>query len=553
MSLNWPVPVLKLRQILHLLRIHRTLVRHGLNELVAATHLFRSYWLLSYLLPWNWRARSRGTRAERLRFSLEELGPIFVKFGQILSTRRDLLPEDIAEELAKLQDQVPSFPNSQAHALIEAAYGKPLAELFSEFGDSPLASASIAQVYSARLADGRAMVVKVVRPGIEPVIKRDLALLYYLAQLAERFWRDGKRLQPVAVVREFEKVLFDELDLVREAANASQLRRNFKNHPLLYVPEMHWPLVTRNVITMERISGTPIGDIDTLKAKGIDLKRLAEHGVEIFYTQVFQHNFFHADMHPGNIFVEDSGRYIAVDFGIMGSLTEQDRRYLLENFIAFFNRNYRQVAELHVKSGWVHKSTRVDELESAIRAVCEPNFNKPLKDISFGQVLLRLFETARRFNMTVQPQLVLLQKTLLNIEGLGRRLYPDLDLWNTAKPLLERWMAEQMSLRQFAKRLRKDLPLLIEKLPDLPFLIHDYLVKTNDGTLERRAASDDLAVIDRSIQQGHKQITRALLSAAFLVSGTLIALSANTLGIHILWGVILGLGGLMLALSALRK
>jgi ubiquinone biosynthesis protein len=435
--------VIRPAQILRLAHINFVLVRHGLDEIILATHLFRFFRFLYYLAPWNWVPRRREPRAVRIRKALEDLGPIYVKFGQILSTRRDLLPDDIAEELARLQDRVPPFPGARAKAMIEAAEGQPVGEVFLAFDETPLASASIAQVHAARLHDGTDVVVKVLRPNIRQYIRRDVSLLRTIAGMAEHYWRESRRLRPCEVIAEFEKTLYDELDLLREAANASQLRRNFRDSDMLYVPEIHWAYCRPNVMVMERISGISVTNIGALRASGIDLKALAERGVELFFTQVFRHNFFHADMHPGNIFVSPTGTYMAVDFGIMGTLNPVDQRYLAENFLAFFRRDYRRVAELHVESEWVPSGTRVDEFESAIRTVCEPIFEKPLKEISFGNVLLRLFQTARRFNMEIQPQLVLLQKTLLNIEGLGRQMYPDLDLWQTAKPLLAHKLMEQ--------------------------------------------------------------------------------------------------------------
>lgn len=487
-----------------------------------ATHLLRPVRFLIYLAPWYWLRGKREPRGVRIRRALEDLGPIFVKFGQILSTRRDLLPDDIAVELAGLQDRVAPFGGAQAKSIIEKAYGKPVSELFAEFDETPMASASIAQVHSATLPDGRAVVVKVLRPNIEPVIRRDVGLMYYVAGLAERYWREARRLRPREVVAEFEKVIYDELDLVREAANAAQLRRNFEHSDLLYVPDTHWPYARRNVIVMERISGTPISDVPTLLAQGIDLKVLAEHGVEIFYTQVFRHNFFHADMHPGNIFVSPEGQYIAVDFGIMGTLSPDDQRYLAENFLAFFNRDYRRVAELHLESGWIPADTRVDEFESAIRTVCEPNFNRPLKDISFGQVLLRLFQTARRFHMEVQPQLVLLQKTLLNVEGLGRQLYPDLDLWKTAKPYLERWMSEQIGSRAFLRRMKTNLPVWSEKVPELPALMHRFLTNSIESGTPGQGSSQQLQrELRQEIRRGTQRVIVALVGVSLILGAAL--------------------------------
>ncbi len=415
---------MKLRVVLRLLQIQHVLVRHGFDDFISATHLYRPFRLALYLAPWTWFARDRGLpRGARLRLALEELGPIFVKFGQALSTRPDLLPADIATELAKLQDQVPPFPGATARALIATAYGRSPDEVFETFEENALAAASIAQVHAATLRGGAKVVVKVLRPGMAEVIGRDLEVLHALAGLAERYWADGRRLRPVEVVREYQKTILDELDLMREAANAAQLKRNFSGSNLLYVPEVYWDYCRGNVIVMERIYGIPISDVARLRSLKTNIARLAENGVEIFFTQVFRHNFFHADMHPGNIFViaddPEHPRYAAVDFGIVGTLSPRDQYYLAENFLAFFERDYHRVAKLHVDSGWVPAETRVDELESAVRTVCEPIFNKPLKDISFGQVLLRLFETARRFNMEIQPQLVLLAEDAAEHRGSG--------------------------------------------------------------------------------------------------------------------------------------
>jgi len=510
------------KQLIRLATINAVLTRHGLDELIFATHLLRPLRFLNLLLPWNWRRRIDAPLGERIRLSLEDLGPIFVKFGQILSTRRDLLPDDIADELAKLQDDVPPFGGAQARAIIEAAYDDKIENLFSEFNETPLASASIAQVHTATLNDGSKVIVKVLRPDIEKIIRRDLALLEDMARLAERFWADGRRLRPCEVVEDYKHTILDELDLMREAANASQLRRNFAASNDLYVPEIHWPLARRNVMVMERIHGTPVSNISTLKEHNIDLKQLSERGVEIFFTQVFKHNFFHADMHPGNVFVADNGRYIAVDFGIMGTLSPDDQRYLAENFLAFFNRDYHRVAELHVESGWVPKHTRIDEFESAIRSVCEPIFERPLKEISFGNLLLRLFQTARRFDMPIQPQLVLLQKTLLNIEGLGRQLYPDLDLWQTAKPFLERWMNEHVGWRGLLKSLKHHAPLMAEKLPELPLLMHEVLDKAREGKLELEFKSPELDKLRRDIRRSSRRNYATITGAALIISAAVL-------------------------------
>ena len=485
---------MKLRVAWRMLQIQRVLVRHGLDDFVSATHLFRPLLLVLRLLPWNWFPRDRHQpRGVRLRLALEELGPIFVKFGQALSTRPDLLPADIAVELAKLQDQVPPFPGIEARAIIDLAYGRPLGEVFATFEEDAFAAASIAQVHGATLRSGKDVVVKVLRPDMALIIGRDLEVLHALAALAQRYWTEGRRLRPVEVVREYQKTILDELDLMREAANAAQLKRNFAASSLLYVPEVYWDYCRGNVMVMERIHGVPISDVQRLRGLKTNIARLAENGVEIFFTQVFRHNFFHADMHPGNIFVlvedPENPRYAAVDFGIVGTLSPRDQYYLAENFLAFFDRDYHRVAKLHIDSGWVPAGTRVDELESAVRTVCEPIFNKPLKDISFGQVLVRLFETARRFNMEIQPQLVLLQKTLLNIEGLGRQLYPELDLWKTAHPILRDWMRERVSGRAIVDRLRSNLPELAEAAKTLPQLLQGVIQQAADGRFRIGRAS----------------------------------------------------------------
>ncbi len=474
------------RLVFRLLTIQRVLIKYGLDEFVWATHMLRPIGWLRRLLP-----RSRALREPlgvRIRLALEELGPIFVKFGQAVSTRGDLLPAEVALELSKLQDQVPPFDSEIAVEILEQAYGESVDEIFAEFERQPLAAASVAQVHAARLDSGEAVVVKLLRPGVRARINRDLEVLYAVAGLAERYWQDGRRLRPVEVVTEFEKTLGRELDLMREAANAAQLRRNFEGSAQLYVPAVYWDYCRPNVLTMERISGIPISDIAALRERGTNIVRLAENGVEIFFTQVFRHNFFHADMHPGNIFVDvkdpDHPRYVAVDFGIVGSLSARDQHYLAGNFLAFFKRDYRRVAKLHVDSGWVPSDTRVDELESAVRAVCEPIFNKPLKDISFGLVLLRLFETARQFRMEVQPQLVLLQKTLLNIEGLGRQLYPELDLWQTAKPFLEEWMRQRTNPKAHVEQLLRSWPEINEGLLLLPEVVHRVLRRLVDDDTE---------------------------------------------------------------------
>jgi ubiquinone biosynthesis protein len=517
---------MRLRVLARLIQIQRVLVRHDLDEFIRATHLFRPLRFAFLLSPATWFQRRRGgTRAVRLRQALEELGPIFVKFGQALSTRRDLLPADIADELAKLQDRVPPFPGSEARALIEAAYGRPVDTEFAAFDETPLAAASIAQVHAAQLADGREVVVKVLRPGVREQIELDIEVLHTLADLAQRYWRESHRLRPREVVREYEKTIFDELDLLREAANAAQLRRNFAQSNLLYVPEVHWDHCRRNVMVMERIHGVLVSEVDELRRRGTNIARLAENGVEIFFTQAFRHNFFHADMHPGNIFVlvddPEFPRYAAVDFGIVGTLDPRDQHYLAENFLAFFDRDYRRIAQLHVDSGWVPATTRVDELESAVRTVCEPIFNKPLKEISFGQVLIRLFETARRFDMSVQPQLILLQKTLLQIEGLGRQLYPELDLWKTAQPLLREWMRDRLTGRAVMERLRTQLPDLNEALRTLPAVLQHALQQASAGRLRIELEPRGGDEMRREIRASAHRRDGALIAGAALISAVI--------------------------------
>jgi ubiquinone biosynthesis protein len=542
-----------------MLHINWVLMRHGLDDIVFTTHLFRPFRFIIYLFPWNWFRRKRKPRAVRMREALEDLGPIFIKFGQMLSTRRDLLADDIADELQRLQDNVPVFPGNQAIAIIEKAFGQSTDDLFETFEEQPLASASIAQVHAAVLNSGEDVIVKVLRPDILPVIKRDISLLYIIAELAARYSSQLRRLRPVEVIEEYEKTILDELDLLREAANASQLRRNFEGSGDLYVPEVYWDYVRKNVLVMERIYGTPIRDVDSLKEQNTDMERLAALGVEIFFTQVFSHNFFHADMHPGNIFVDTSDpknpKYVAVDFGIMGTLSQTDKRYLAENFLAFFQRDYYKVAKLHVESGWVPSHTRVDEFESAIRSVCEPIFEKPLKEISFGQLLLRLFQTARRFNMEVQPQLVLLQKTLLNIEGLGRQLYPDLDLWRTAKPFLEQWMEDQIGARAMLRNMKDDLPYLLEKLPEMPGLVYKSLKAYADGEYHQQQVNE-LKKIRLQIDQNHQRSTYVTSGSAAIVGASVIYALADSvpmmLGAPVLaW--LSAITGVLLVINGLKK
>jgi ubiquinone biosynthesis protein len=541
-------------QFFRLLRINWVLMKHGLDDIVFATHLFRPVRYFIYLFPWNWFRRKRKPRAVRMREALEDLGPIFIKFGQMLSTRRDLLADDIADELVRLQDNVPPFPGKQARQIIEKSFGENVDELFEAFDEQPLASASIAQVHTAVLKTGEDVIVKVLRPDVMPVIKRDISLLFIIAELASKYSSQLRRLRPVEVVVEYEKTILDELDLLREAANASQLRRNFEGSKDLYVPMIYWDYVRKNVLVMERIYGTPIRDVQRLREQGTDMERLAALGVEIFFTQVFSHNFFHADMHPGNIFVNTSEpkypKYVAVDFGIMGTLSQTDKRYLAENFLAFFQRDYYKVAKLHVESGWVPSHTRVDEFESAIRSVCEPIFEKPLKEISFGQLLLRLFQTARRFNMEVQPQLVLLQKTLLNIEGLGRQLYPDLDLWKTAKPFLERWMEEQVGAKAMLRNIKEDMPYLVEKLPEMPGLIYKSLKVYADGEYQIKQIKE-IEKIRNELSQNNQRGLIVISGSAMLIGASVIYALASSvpmiLGAPILSWVFGVTGGLFIA------
>ncbi len=489
----------RLRLILRLLTIQRVLFRHGLDELIVQIHLFRPFRFLLFLWPLHWFGRDRAKpRGVRIREALEDLGPIYVKFGQSVSTRQDLLAPDIGAELAKLQDEVPPFPPEQALAEVERAFGRPASSVFAQFDEQALAAASIAQVHAARLATGEDVVVKILRPQVREQVERDLEVLYALARLAGRFWKESRRLRPLELVAEYEKTIINELDLMREAANAAQLRRNFQDDPKIYVPEVYWDYCRPNVMVLERIHGIQIDDMAALRAARVNIPRLAANGVAIFFTQVFRDNFFHADMHPGNIFVDASDpehpKYCAVDFGIVGTLTDSDRRYLAENFLAFFKRDYHRVAQLHVDSRWVPPGTRVDEFESAIRSVCEPVFNKPLKDISFGTVLLRLFQTARQFDMEVQPQLMLLQKTLVQIEGLGRMLYPELDLWETGLPVLRAWVREQSGPRATIRRLRRELPDLRYTLEKLPTALRRFVERqAQAGDSDRRSeASADL-------------------------------------------------------------
>lgn len=514
------------RVVTRLLQIQRVLVRHGLDELILQAHLLRPLRFAFYLSPGTWFERRRGgTQAERIRLALEELGPIFVKFGQALSTRRDLLSTELADELAKLQDRVPPFPGNAARAVVERAYGRTVGEVFESFDETPLAAASIAQVHTAQLRSGEEVVVKVVRPGVREQIECDLEVMDVIAQLTLRYSSEGHRLRPVEVVQEYRKTILDELDLMREAANAAQLKRNFAGSDLLYVPEVYWDFCRPNVMVMERIHGVLVSNVDELRQRGTDFQRLAENGVEIFFTQVFRHNFFHADMHPGNIFVQVDDprqpRYAAVDFGIVGSLDARDQHYLAENFLAFFAHDYNRVARLHIDSGWIPGHVRVDELEAAVRTVCEPIFNKPLSEISFGQVLMRVFETARRFDMQVQPQLILLQKTLLQIEGLGRLLYPQLDLWKTAQPILQEWGRDRYSGRTLARNLRRQLPDVAESLRMMPQVLQQFVQQAVSGDHRMQGESTGVEELRREIRASARQRDITIVGATLLLGGIL--------------------------------
>ncbi len=504
--------------LFRLIHINWVMMFHGLDEIVLKTHLFRPIRYLVFLSPNYWFRKPTQPRGVRIRKTLEDLGPIYVKFGQALSTRKDLLPEDIADELVKLQDRVPPFSSETAKQIIEKSLGMSVSQAFAEFDDTPLASASVAQVHTATLHSGEKVIVKVLRPDIEEKIKSDVGLLYELAKIAERFWADARRLRALEVVFEFERSTLDELDLLKEAANASTIRRNFEGSESLYIPEVYWEYTRKKMMVMERIYGIPVGDIPLLQAHHADFKKLAERGVEIFFTQVFRDNFFHADMHPGNVFVQLPDKYLAVDFGIMGSLSLSDQRYLAENFLAFFNRDYRRVAQMHIESGWVPSNTRIEEFESAIRSVCEPIFEKPLKDISFGLLLLRLFQTARRFEMVVQPQLVLLQKTLLNIEGLGRQLYPDLDLWQTAKPFLEDWFHERLGPKAKIKQALKRFPELAENFPEIPTLLFQALDSAAKMNQQFTAHNRELSQLRQNVDDNHTTVLLAITAGSLLVS-----------------------------------
>ena len=515
------------KNILRLITIQRILVGYRLDELLDKVPVLKSFKYFFILLPR--KISKNSSLGERIRKALEELGPIFVKFGQVVSTRRDLLPEEIANELAKLQDQVTPFSKSQALEILDTAYDKSIDQIFKKIDDEPLAAASIAQVHSAKLSDGKDVIIKILRPNIQTQIVKDISALYIIARSLENFWSESEQVKPTEIVKEYEKTIINELDLKREAANAARLKKNFSKSEMLYVPEIYWDYCRTNILVQERIYGTPIRDIDTLKKQKTNIKALAENGVEIFFTQVFRHNFFHADMHPGNIFVQiedpDFPKYAAVDFGIIGTLTKDDQYYLAENFLAFFEGDYNKIAQLHIDSGWVPSETRVDEFEIAIRTVCEPIFNKPLSDISFANVLISLFNTARQFNMEVQPQLILLQKTLFNIEGLGRQLYPELDLWKTAYPVLKVWMNEQIGFKSVASDFKKNLPLFRQTARDFPKIIKRF---SSQAEIENKNRQN-IAELKKQFIRQKEQFFFLAIGATLFMSGILVNLfSPNT-------------------------
>ena len=551
-----------MRAALRAWRIGRVVLRYRLDELLDDTPAERWLRLGKPFAPRTPASVARLPRGERLRLALQELGPIFVKFGQILSTRRDLLPADIAEQLALLQDQVAPFDGDTARAIVEHALGEPVATVFARFDTTPLASASIAQVHAARLRNGRDVVVKVLRPGIEKQIGADIALLKSLAALVDRTHPNADKIRPQAVVAEIETTLAAELDLQREGANASVMRRLWADSPDLYVPEVIWSHTAERVLTMERVSGIPSDDIAALDAAGIDRRVLAEKGVRVFYTQVFRYNFFHADAHAGNIWVDDDParrhdpRFVVLDFGIVGQLSAQDQYYLAENFMAIFHKDYRRIAELHVEAGWMPATVRIDELEAAARAVCEPYFTRPLSEISLAEVLAKLFRTAQRYELTLQPQLILLQKTLLNIEGVGRQLDPRLDIWAVAQPVLERILRERYSPRRLLREFRKRAPELMTRAPEMPRLLHAWLEQQVEGRHEMGIRSQELAEVARTLQTMQRRSVAAILGSGLLVvAAVLYALEAggpSLLGVPLsAW--IAGLGGLWAILAALPR
>ena len=520
--------MISLKNIQRLIAIQRVLVKYGLDEIIKKTHFLRPLRYIFYIFPKkNIKTDSLG---RRLRLAFEELGPIFVKFGQVISTRRDLISPDIADELSKLQDQVKPIPSKKIIDQLTKIYGLPLKKVFLKFDSNPLAAASVAQVHGAVLKDGTEVIVKILRPDIQKFIKQDIEMLYFLANLANKYWPRSKNLKPLEIITEYEKTVMNELNLMREGANTAQLKRNFEGSNLLYVPNIFWDYCRKEVLVQERIYGIPIRDMKALKSAKTNIKILAENGVEIFFTQVFRHNFFHADMHPGNIFVQvedpKNPKYAAVDFGIMGTLSASDQYYLAENFLAFFDRNYYKIAKLHIDSGWVPPDTRIDELETAVRTVCDPIFNKPLSEISFAQVLLGLFETAQQFDMEIQPQLILLQKTLFNIEGLGRELYPELDLWKTAQPILRSWMDEQVGVNAIVKNIRDNLPQLRETLREMPNILKKLTTRVNDNDFHARQ-SLEIQNLKNQLYKQQKQRFFISIGSTAIISATLILLFSN--------------------------
>ncbi len=515
-----------IRQLHHALKINRTLVRYGLDEFLTPTPLavLRP---VAKLFSFSFRKSAHDkSRGERLRLALTELGPIYIKLGQMLSTRRDLVPPDIADELARLQDQVEPFSSEEAKNVVEQQLGSTLDAVFSDFNTTPLASASIAQVHEATLKTGEAVVIKVLRPKIRQKIRRDLSMMYELASWAEKYSSEARRLRIKEVVKEYDSTLEREIDLRIEAANTSHLRHNFQDSELLYVPKVYWDYTRSKVMVVEKIAGTPIGDVRRLKDEGVNMKELADRGVEIFFTQVFRDSFFHADMHPGNIFVDTSNpekpQYIAIDCGIMGTLDEDDKRYLAHNFLAFFDRDYKRIAELHVESGWIDEDVSIPEFESAIRAACEPIFGKALAEISFGHFLIQLFQTARRFNMQVQPQLVLLQKTLLYVEGLGRQLYPELDLWETAQPYLRKWLRDQIGPKAIFEEVKTQLPDWLHKAPKIPGLLFDNVQRLGQELEKFDSLKQELTQLEQyKLRQSAAQKHAIIGSGFALLSGLL--------------------------------
>ena len=520
--------MISLKNIQRLIAIQRVLVKYGLDEIIKKTHFLRPLRYIFYIFPKkNIKTDSLG---RRLRLAFEELGPIFVKFGQVISTRRDLISPDIADELSKLQDQVKPIPSKKIIDQLTKIYDLPLKKVFLKFDSNPLAAASVAQVHGAVLKDGTEVIVKILRPDIQKFIKQDIEMLYFLANLANKYWPRSKNLKPLEIITEYEKTVMNELNLMREGANTAQLKRNFEGSNLLYVPNIFWDYCRKEVLVQERIYGIPIRDMKALKSAKTNIKILAENGVEIFFTQVFHHNFFHADMHPGNIFVQvedpKNPKYAAVDFGIMGTLSASDQYYLAENFLAFFDRDYYKIAKLHIDSGWVPPDTRIDELETAVRTVCDPIFNKPLSEISFAQVLLGLFETAQQFDMEIQPQLILLQKTLFNIEGLGRELYPELDLWKTAQPILRSWMDEQVGVNAIVKNIRDNLPQLRETLREMPNILKKLTTSVNDSDSHARQ-SLEIQNLKNQLYKQQKQRFFISIGSTAIISATLILLFSN--------------------------